>query len=72
MKTFIRGLVLTAFWGFLVAPLGCSEDNEKTAAITGKAPEGGGPKSQAELSGQMKGGGGAMPQGYPGTNKTGR
>jgi hypothetical protein len=72
MKTLLRGFVLTAFCGFLVAPLGCSEDNEKSAGITGKAPEGGGPTSQAELSGQMKGGGGAMPKGYPGGQKTGR
>jgi hypothetical protein len=73
MKTFLRGLVLTACCGFLVAPVGCSEDNEKTAGITGKAPEGGGPKTQAELSGQMKGGGGGMAgQGYPGAKRTGR
>jgi hypothetical protein len=73
MKTLQRWFVLTALTGLLAVPLGCAEDNEKTAAITGKAPEGGGPKSQADLSGQMKGAGGGMgAQGYPAAKKVGR
>jgi hypothetical protein len=73
MKTLQRCFVLAALTGLLAVPFGCAEDNEKTAGITGKAPEGGGPKSQAELAGQMKGAGGGMAaQGYPAAKKTGR
>jgi hypothetical protein len=66
MKRLLCGLALTSFiaCSFLIG--GCGEDNEKAAAITGQAPEGGGPKSQAEISDRLRGAGaGLKAEKYP-------
>ena len=56
--------------GLTVVTVGCAEDNEKTANITGVAPENS-PKTQAERYNQMKGAGGALQSNYPGAAKRG-
>jgi hypothetical protein len=67
MKWSMRALVVSlAFCVSALVP-GCSEDNEKAAGITGKAPEGAAP-SYTDAMAKMKGGAGGM-QGYPGQKR---
>jgi len=71
MRWFLRGCVLTAALVLLsVLASGCSQSNEKFADIKGQPPPDGGPKTQAESYGQMKGGGASLKsQGYPGAGR---
>jgi len=67
MRMPLRSGILTAALGLALLSAGCAENNEQSAGISGKAPEGGGPKSQADLGAQMKGAGADYKtQGYPG------
>jgi hypothetical protein len=69
MKWFIRALTLVVCFGVSLLATGCGEDNEKTAGITGKAPEGGATSYQDAMA-KMKGGTGGMQQGgYPGAKR---
>ena len=68
MKWFIRALVLVVCCGVSMVATGCGEDNEKSAGITGKAPEGPAP-SYSDAMAKMKGGAGAMQGGYPGAKR---
>ena len=65
MKPFLRVGVVSAVLSLAVLAGGCAEDNEKSANITGKAPENA-PTSQGDMQAQMKGSGGGMPKTYPG------
>lgn len=70
MRWFLRGSLMFAALGLTVVTVGCAEDNEKTANITGVAPENA-PKTQAERYNQMKGAGGGLQTNYPGAAKRG-
>jgi hypothetical protein len=67
MKWYIRASSLVVCCGVLMLAAGCGEDNEKSAGITGKAPEGGA-TSYSDAMAKMKGAAGGT-QGYPGAKR---
>jgi len=72
MKSMSRCLAVLALGFGLVGLIGCAQDNETAAQITGVAPSGNAqsPKTQADMGSQMRGAGGGMSnQAYPGAAK---
>jgi hypothetical protein len=69
MEQVIRRMVVSSVLALAVLIAGCSEDNEKSSGITGKAYDGG-PSSYADGMARAKGGVGGMQGGnYPGAKK---
>jgi hypothetical protein len=68
MRRFTCGLGLALLSSCLLGLAGCAEDNEKTAGITGKEPEGAS-TSYADAMAKMKGAPGGGGQGYPGAKR---
>ncbi len=66
MSRSLRGRLVCVALGLSAMVVGCAEDNEKTANITGNAPANA-PKTQAEAYNQMKNSG--LQSNYPGVNK---
>lgn len=69
MRHLLRVGVVFGALSLLVLTPGCSENNETTAQISGKAPDPAtAPKTQADLKKSMGGGGGgsSLPKNYPG------
>jgi len=64
MKWFSRGSVLALYLGALLMAAGCSENNEKSANITGKAPA-----APVSYTDQNKGGKTSAPSNYPGSTQ---